>query len=392
MFWLKKPDLISYPSYLPHHSFFNKGPCGDVDNSSLATSSWTSSSGFLCQQKFTSRVHIVSIDNNSPTDDDDDDDELRNQIIDAFNIFIQPLVEDQVGMIGVELLDDEMRRVVNNEDDGEEIVQLEIDESNSSSSSSNSNTKNDEDSLKLHRTTIIACSITAVGLLMSILLIGLIFIYKRRQKRIDHIPYFSFASTRRHVPFEDEIGTEEGTAFADDDDNDKDLTKNMINGDDLDLDSDDDGDIPPPPPPPAPTGDSDTSSEDFTDSDDDVFNDEDKNNSLVSFEGERPSEEALFLTNDAELFRLNHPFIDESNNDEQQKRLHVCSAATCQYCEQRRQLGVINPPKAPAAFISVTPMMMVRSPSTMTGPRISRTPLVDAALKRQYALGDSMDL
>ena len=306
-------------------------------------------------------------------------------------MFLQPLVEDQVGMIGAELLDDEMR-VVNNEDDGEEIVQLEIDESDSSTSSSNSNTKNDEDSLKLHRTTIIACSITAVGLLMSILLIGLIFIYKRRQKRIDHIPYFSFASTRRHVPFEDEIGTEEGTAFADDDDSDKDLTKNMINGNDLDLDSDDDGDIPPPPPPPAPTGDSDTSSEDFTDSDDDVFNDEDENNSLVSFEGERPSEEALFLTNDAELFRLNHPFIDESNNDEQQKRLHVCSAATCQYCEQRRQLGVINPPKAPAAFISVTPMMMVRSPSTMTEPRILRTPLVDAALKRQYALGDSMDL
>jgi hypothetical protein len=341
----------------------------------------------LCQKKFTSRVRIVSIGNNSPGNDDDD---LRNQIIDAFNIFMQSLVEDQLGVIGVELLDDEMRVVnkeENEEDDGEEIVQLEIDESNSSNS--NSNTENDEDSLKVRRTTIIACSIIAVGFLMSILLIGLIFIYKRRQKRIDHMPYFSYASTRRHVPFEDETDIDEGIAFANDDD--KDLTKNMINDDDLDLDSDDDGDIPPPPPP-APTGDSDTSSEDFIDSDDDVFKDEDNNNIAVSFEGERPSEEALFLTNDAELFRLNHPFIDESNNDEQQKRLHVCSAATCQYCEQRRRLGVINPPKAPAAFISVTPMMMVRSPSTMTKPRILRTPLEAAASERQYALGDVMDL
>jgi hypothetical protein len=338
----------------------------------------------LCQQNFTSRVRIVSIGNNSPADDDDD---VRNQIIDAFNIFIQSLVEDQLGIIGVELLDDEMR-VFNKKENEEEIVQLEIDESNSSSNSNN-NTENNENALQLRRTTIIACSIIAVGLLMSILLIGLIFIYKRRQKRIDHVPYFSYASTPRHVPFEDEIGVEEGIAFAND--NDKDLTKNMINDDDLDLDSDDDGDIPPPPPP-TPTGDSDTSSEDFIDSDDDVFNDEDNNNIVVSFEGERPSEEALFLTNDAELFRLNHPFIDDSNNDEQQKRLHVCSAATCQYCEQRRRLGVINPPKAPAAFISVTPMMMVRSPSTMTKPRILRTPLEAAASERQYALGDVMDL
>jgi hypothetical protein len=367
-----------------------KGSCDDVDDSSLATSSWTSSSGFLCQQKFTSRVRIVSIGNNSPADDDEDS--LRNQIIDTFNSFLQSLVEDQPGVIAVELIDDEIRVVNDNEEDDqeEETVQLEVDESNSSS---NNNTENDEDSLKLRRTTIIACSIIAVGFLMSILLIVLIFVYKRRQKRIDHVPYFSYTSTRRHVPFEDEIGIEEGNDFAHD--NDKDLTKSMICDDDLDhdIDSDDDGDIPPPPPPsPAPTGDSDTSSEDFNDSDDDVFNDEYNNNIVVSFEGGKPSEESLFLTNDAELFRLNHPFIDESNNDEQQKRLHVCSAATCQYCEQRRRLGVINPPKAPAAFISVTPMMMVRSPSTMTEPRILRTPLTAAASERQYALGDVMDL
>jgi len=57
-------------------------------------------------------------------------------------------------------------------------------------------------------------------------------------------------------------------------------------------------------------GDSDTSSNDGDDDDEDdnCFND--PNFSIGTFEGGRPSEETVFLTNDTELFRLNHSVND----------------------------------------------------------------------------------
>merc|ERR1711957_561990 len=124
------------------------------------------------------------------------------------------------------------------------------------------------------------------------------------------------------------------------------------------------------------------------------FNDPDLN--IVTFEGGRPSEEIVFLANDTELFRLNHP-VNNAYKDEE--GFHICSAATCVACEQRRRLGIVNPSKPPV-FISVkgssarTPTTaisprtwtpIIRSPSTVTGPRIERTPWTAEAYTRPEA-------
>jgi len=339
------------------------------------------------------------------------------------DININSYSPDRLDVITVELLDDEIR-VINNEEKTaaaeEEIVQLEIGESNSNT--------NDTEKYwaEQRRVTIISCSVAVAGFVIGILFVVLNFIYQLRQKRRP-ISYSSYLLTRqvgsRHVPLEDESCI--NNMLQDDNnnnnsnnnynsnmksrytaniesgkythENEKELTMSMVY------------------PHLIHKGDSDTSSDDGDDDDevDNCFNDPDFN--IVTFEGGRPSEETVFLANDTELFRLNHSVHDAYKDV---AGFHICSAATCVACEQRRRLGIVNPFKQPV-FKSVkgssarTPTLtiatnprtttrttttIIRSPSSVIGPRIERTPWTaeaytrSEAYTRQYALDDVVEL
>jgi hypothetical protein len=264
---------------------------------------------------------------------------LTTQITNAFETSVKSFIEFKEGVVAVAI--DEIEEEARPESN---VDELQTDETQNQSAIAKDN----------RRTTIIAGSVVAACGIVCILLLVLIGIYEKRRKT-SH-PNLGYRG-RTHVPFVDEF---EEDGDSDEDSSVRDLvfvsTHKVIPSDESDTDEEYDAseDIPPPPTGP------DTS----------------------------PCHNASIPINPA-------PFDEDPSSET------VCSAATCQKCESKRQMGVVRRSrssliKAIDSSAPVTKVPMHITPNKVTSPRIARRPLVTVtnadASRRNYILEDLVEL
>ena len=268
---------------------------------------------------------------------------VTTQIANAFETTAKPLLSSQEGVVAVAI--DEIEEASRPESN---IDEIQTDETQTQSAIANTN--------DIRRTTIIAGSIVGACGFFCIILLVLIGIYEKRRKT-SH-PDLGYRG-QTHVPFVEE--------FQDDDDNSdeessgRDLARvshhKATPSDETDIDEECDAiddaseDIPPPPSSPchiAPTS-----------------------TTPASFDETKCREGA------------------------------VCSAATCQTCETKRQRGLFRKSRSSLikAIDSSAPVRNVPmhiTPTKITSPRIARRPLGTVTLadvnRRNYILEDLQQL